>query len=160
MVVNAHTTISPATIIKGIPYVRSILPASTYTPADTVYLTGEVAATHLATGTPICKLIKPAFLEFMPRIVAAVRKDADDQYGTSDVVNMIIGGELGPLKLVVKLENPSDTIYPGHCLMGSNTAGDVEITSATAGDDDIVDFPLYLAVSTVTGDTYATAWMY
>jgi hypothetical protein len=159
MATTAHTTISPATIIKGTPYVRSIKPASTYKPADACYLTAEATATHQATGTAICKLIKPAFLEFMPRIVASVRKDADDAYATTDVVNLIIGGEIGPLKLVIKLEDPTATLYPGHNLMPSNTAGSVE-KSAGAGTGDIIDPPIYLAVSTVTGDTYATAWMY
>jgi len=159
MATTAHTTISPATIIKGTPYVRSVKPANTYKPADACYLTAEATATHLDTDTAVCKLIKPAFLEFMPRIVASVRKDPDDAYATTDVVNLILGGVSGPLKMVIKLEDPAATLYPGHSIMASDTAGSVE-KSAGAGTADIIDPPLYLAVSTVTGDTYATAWMY
>lgn len=95
----------------------------------------------------------------MPRIVAHARKDVDDAYATTDVVNMIIGGVNGPLKMVIKVEDMGATVYPGHNFMASNTAGSVE-KSAGAGTGDIIDTLIFLAVTAVDNDTYATAWVY
>lgn len=156
---TAHSPISPATIIKGTPYIRSVLPTGTYLPADAVYLTAETTATHMDSGTAICKLMKPHFLEFMPRVVAHARKDCDDTYETTDVVNMIMGGINGPLKMVIKVVDMGATVYPGHGFMPSSTAGSV-IKSTGSGTADVIDPCIFLAVTSVTLDIYATAWMY
>lgn len=156
---TAHSTISPATVIKGTPYVRTVLPASTYKPADAVYLTAETTATHLATGTGICKLIKPHFLEYMPRITDHTRKDSDDAYAATEAVNMIIGGVNGPLKMVIKCVDLGATIYPGHNFIASTTAGSVCL-NAGAGTADIIDTLIFLAITGINTETYATAWVY
>jgi hypothetical protein len=156
---TAHSIISPATVIKGTPYVRTVLPASTYNPADAVYLTAETTATHLDTDTGICKLIKPHFLEFMPRIMNHTRKDCDDAYEATEPVNMIIGGVNGPLKMVIKVVDLGDTIYPGHNFMPGSTAGSVSL-NAGAGTSDTIDTLIFLAVTGINTDVYATAWVY
>lgn len=159
MALTTHASISAATIIKGTPITISANPASTYKPADAVYMTAPAIATHLDSGTAICKLIKPAFLDYLPRKVAGVTKGPNDAYAATETLNVIIGGLNGPMRLVIKVTDLGATIQQGHAFMASGTAGDVSL-SAGAGTADIIDPPLYLAVPGVTGDVYATGWMY
>ncbi len=159
MAITAHETISAATIIKGTPITISANPASTYKPADAVYMTAPAIATHLDSDTAICKLIKPAFLDYLPRVVDGVTKGANDAYAATETLNVIIGGLNGPLKLVIKVTDLGATIQQGHGFMASANAGDVSL-SASTGTNDLIDPPLYLAVPGINGDTYATGWMY
>lgn len=159
MVTTAHSTISAATIIKGTPITIVANPASTYKPADAVYMTALAIATHLDSDTAIAKLIKPAFLDYLPRKLAGVTKGPDDAYAATETLQVIIGGLHGPLKLVIKVTDLGATIQQGHAFMASATAGDVALAAST-GTNDLIDPPLYLAVPGVNGDTYATGWMY
>ncbi len=156
---TAHSTISPSTIIKGTPITIVANPASTYKPADAVYMTAPATATHLDSDTAICKLIKPAFLDYLPRKLAGVTKETDDAYAATETLQVIIGGLNGPLKLVIKVTDLGATIQQGHGFMASANAGDVSLAAST-GTNDLIDPPLYLAVPGITGDVYATGWMY
>ncbi len=159
MALTTHQSISASTLIKGTPITIIANPASTYKPADAVYMTAAAVATHLDSDTAIAKLIKPAFLDYLPRKVAGVTKEANDAYAATETLNVIIGGLHGPLRLVIKVTDLGGTIQQGHAFMASATAGDVALAAST-GTNDLIDPPLYLAVAGGNGDTYATGWMY
>lgn len=130
---TAHSQVSAATVIDGIPIVRwGLVAAGTETPADWAYWSANITSTALASGTAICLNTKPCLIEFKPRVSTAMaRKDCDDVYGTSDLVPHVLGGRRGYITTVAKIEDPSAAIYPGHAWMAGSTAGDIELMELT-----------------------------
>lgn len=126
---TAHSQISAGTVISGTPMIRWVLPVSTYKPADWVYLTAAITATHLDSDTAICNFGKPFQLEFKPRVTTAMaRKDVDDVYAATDQVPMILGSRVPAfITTVAKVTNPGGTKYSGHAFMASDTAGDIAL---------------------------------
>ena len=124
---TAHSQIQAATVISGTPMIRWSNLASTYKPADWVYFTAAVTATHLNSATAICNFGKPFCLEFKPRVSTAMaRKDCDDTYLAADLVPVILGSRVPAfITTVSKNADPSGTIYPGHAWMASSTAGSI-----------------------------------
>ena len=127
---TAHSQISAATVISGTPMIRWTNLASTYKPADWVYLTAAITATHLDSDTAICNFSKPFQLEFKPRIIGTTmaRKDSDDTYLATDLVPVILGSRVPAfITTVAKNTDPSGTKYAGHGFMASATAGDIAL---------------------------------
>lgn len=126
---TAHSQITAGTVISGTPMIKWVNPVTTtYTPADWVYLTAAITATHLDSDTAICNFGKPFQLEFKPRVTTAMaRKDCDDTYAaTTDIIPMILGSRVPAfITTVAKITDPNATIYPGHAFMASATAGDI-----------------------------------
>lgn len=160
MATTAHSTISAHTVMWGTPIVRYVNPASTYKPGDAVYLTAAATATALDSDTAVCKLVKPFFLEFKPRIASTMaRKDCDDTYATTDSVPMIIAANGHPIRMVGHIADPGAAKQAGHTFMASATANVVQIT-AGAGTADIVTMPIWNAKALANGDTYAELFYY
>ena len=128
---TAHSQITAGTVISGTPMIRWTNLASTYKPADWVYLTAAVTATHLdSDSATICNFVKPFQLEFKPRIIGTTmaRKDADDTYLATDLVPVILGIRVPAfITTVAKVTNPGGTKFAGHAFMASTTAGDIAL---------------------------------
>lgn len=125
--------ISAAIVRKGHPISKySILAATGYIPGDWLYYTAANTVTIIATGTPICKLVKPLLLGFEPRISATKqRKDIDDTYNPQVTGPVICGGWTGPLLIAATTEDPGGGgLLKGIGMMASNTAGDIEVQDA------------------------------
>lgn len=133
---TAHSQISAGTVINGTPMIRWVLPASTYKPADWVYLTAAITATHLdSDAAAICNFVKPFQLEFKPRVSTAMaRKDCDDAYAATDQVPMILGSRVPAfITTVAKVTDIGGAKYPGHAFVASTTAGDIELLADWTG---------------------------
>lgn len=124
------SVISAAIVRKGHPITKySILAATGYIPGDWLYYTAANTVTIIATGTGICKLVKPLLLGFEPRIAATKqRKDIDDTYNPQVTGPVICGGWTGPLLIAATCEDPGGALLKGLGMMASNTAGDIEVT--------------------------------
>lgn len=128
---TAHSQIQAATVISGTPMIKWSNLASTYKPADWVYFTAAVTATHLdSDAAAICNFVKPFQLEFKPRVIGSTmaRKDSDDTYLATDSVPVILGSRVPAfITTVAKITDPSGTKYGGHAFMASTTAGDIDL---------------------------------
>lgn len=127
---TAHSQISAGTVISGTPMIKWSNLASTYKPADWVYFTAAVTATHLDSDVAICNFGKPFQLEYKPRIIGSTmaRKDCDDTYLAADLVPVILGSRVPAfITTIAKVTDPSGTKYAGHAFMASATAGDIDL---------------------------------
>jgi len=157
---QAHSQIQVATVIDGIPMIKWVHPASTYKPADWVYLTAAITATHLDHATPICRYHKPFQLEFKPRVTSAMaRKDCDDPFAATDIVPMIMGGRKGAITTIAKITDPGGTKFAGYAFMASTTAGDITLcntsTAASGGSMNQYIMNAFNPETLVSTDTYA-----
>ena len=127
---TAHSQISAGTVISGFPMIKWSNLASTYKPADWVYFTAAITATHLdSDSAAICNFVKPFQLEFKPRVSTAMaRKDSDDTYLATDLVPVILGSRTPSfITTVAKTTDIGGTKYSGHAFMASTTAGDITL---------------------------------
>lgn len=164
---TAHSHVCAATVIEGIPIIRWVNPAAASHPGAFHYLTAAATATAYDTSTTVCNYIKPTPLEFKPRVdTTMARKDCDNDFGTSDIVPMILGGKKGPLQIVGYIEDPGATKYPMHSFMGSDTAECIEIaakeaTGATSGNAMLRPvFPIFNIDTIVSTDRFAKLLYY
>jgi len=125
----AHSNVSPATVILGTPIVKWSKLAATDVPSQWVYHSAAGTATKVDIATEGHHYNKLQLIEFKPRMEAGVRKDCDDAYTTANPVPIIIGGRMGPLKVVGACVNPGADVYVGRVFELGATAGSVQLVA-------------------------------
>lgn len=161
---TAISTVSAAIIRKGNPIVRYVtLGANTYIPGDWTYFSATNTATVADSDVAASLLMKPALLDFEPRLNLSTkaRLDIDNDYQdqTTARAPIILGGLLGPLQVAATCEDPGGALVKTSVMMISDTAGDIEVTDSivdpTGGNQHI-----YVYEDLANGDTVGLFIMY
>lgn len=125
-------------------------------PGDLMVQTGAGTWTKAISSTAAHTLQKCGIVAYRERILSTgAQSTIDDEYAIGDIFPVILGFKMGTGRAIVKITDPTATVYPNHYWNLGATAGDAEQANTTDLAAGIARLDMVNVETIVSGDTYA-----